>query len=107
VEPDAEPCLILQTAALFHQRDGSLRFGAGGNRHRVVHAHVAGDPRAHHILDLGCFTRHGGVDLQSDHRVGWDDQFLKEFLRRLRNASNAVVDARGRRFNSGGNRRIH
>ena len=52
------------------------------DRDAIADAHVAGDARHHFILDTGALARDGGFDLQTDDRVGRDNQFLE--LRRGR-----------------------
>ena len=53
---------------------------AGRNRHVVADLHVARDARFDAIFDARRFTRHAGLGLQSDHRIGRDDE-LRERAR--------------------------
>ena len=57
--------LILQPAALVHQRHRTFGSRAGRNRHLIAHLHVARHARLHRIFNFRAIAGDGRFDLQA------------------------------------------
>jgi len=83
VEADAEPRAFAQLAAALDHDDRPQCVRARGNHHAAAHADVANHPGVHAVFHARALAAEGGFRLQSNHRIGRDDEFVERRWRRL------------------------
>ena len=89
---------FLELTSALDKHHRSKRARSGGNRHLIADAHIADDARFHAIFDARAFAAERRLVLESDDRIGRNDQLFEHLRGRLgssRRLGRALFNLRG------------